>query len=231
MSRFTHIGSAAALALLFGFNAHAQAPARAEQPWARATAPQQKVGGAYVTLTSPANDALIGGSSPVAGRVEVHEMRMDGTIMRMRELPDGLSLPAGQAVALTPGGFHIMLMDLKQPLVAGADRAGATALPHRTSAGSAAQDRADRGAGSGPGPGWRHADDHADGRDAGTREVMDRAQTAHAGAGRRAGPGHVAPPSWLAAVNRRRKPRPTRSTASSARCWPDTIHPWRTDHA
>ena len=119
MSRFTHIGSAAVLAVLFGSNAYAQAPIRAEQPWARATAPQQKVGGAYVTLTSPANDALIGGSSPVAGRVEVHEMRMEDTIMRMRELPDGLTLPAGQAVALTPGGFHIMLLDLKQPLVAG----------------------------------------------------------------------------------------------------------------
>ena len=119
MSAFTHIGSAAALALLFGSNAYAQAPVRAEQAWARATAPQQTVGGAYVTLTSPANDALIGGSSPAAGGVEMHEMRMDGTVMRMRELSDGLPLRAGHAVTLKPGGFHIMLMDLKQPLVAG----------------------------------------------------------------------------------------------------------------
>ena len=92
---------------------------RAEQPWARATAPQQKVGGAYVTLTSPADDRLVGVSSPIAGRTEVHEMRMDGNVMRMRELTDGLPLPAGKAVALAPGGHHIMLMDLKQPLVAG----------------------------------------------------------------------------------------------------------------
>ena len=94
-------------------------PIRAERPWARATAPQQTVGGGYVTLTSPADDRLVGGSSPVAGHVEVHEMSMDANVMRMRELPDGLKLPAGTPVMLMPGGFHIMLMDLKQPLVAG----------------------------------------------------------------------------------------------------------------
>ena len=92
---------------------------RAEQAWARATAPQQKVGGAYVTLLSPADDRLVGVSSPIAGRAEVHEMRMDGNVMRMREVEGGLALPAGKVVALAPGGYHIMLMDLKQPLVAG----------------------------------------------------------------------------------------------------------------
>ena len=92
---------------------------RAEQAWARATAPQQKVGGAYVTLISPADDLLVGVSSPIAGRAEVHEMRMDGNVMRMREVEGGLALPAGKVVALAPGGYHIMLMDLKQPLVAG----------------------------------------------------------------------------------------------------------------
>ncbi len=92
---------------------------RAEQAWARATAPQQKVGGAYVTLMSPAGDRLVGVSSPIAGRAEVHEMRMDGNVMRMREVEGGLALPAGKVVALAPGGYHIMLMDLKQPLVAG----------------------------------------------------------------------------------------------------------------
>jgi len=91
----------------------------AEQAWARATAPQQKVGGAYVTLISPGDDWLVGVSSPVAGRAEVHEMRMDGNVMRMREVEGGLALPAGKVVALAPGGYHIMLMDLKQPLVAG----------------------------------------------------------------------------------------------------------------
>ncbi len=91
----------------------------AEQPWARATAPRQTVGGVYVTLTSPVDDRLLGASSPVAGHAEVHEMTMDGNVMKMRELTDGLKLPAGQAVALTPGGLHMMLMGLQKPLVAG----------------------------------------------------------------------------------------------------------------
>ncbi len=95
------------------------ATVRAEQPWARATAPRQTVGGVYVTLTSPVDDRLLGASSPVAGHLEVHEMTMEGNVMRMRELTGGLKLPAGQAVALAPGGFHVMLVDLKQPLAAG----------------------------------------------------------------------------------------------------------------
>lgn len=94
-------------------------PIQAEQPWARATAPQQKTGGAYVTLTSPAGDRLLGATSLAAGRVELHEMQVEGTVMRMRELTNGLPLPAGQAVTMAPGGYHLMLVDLKQPLVAG----------------------------------------------------------------------------------------------------------------
>ncbi len=105
--------------LLTGWAAAQPAPVVAEHPWARATAPQQQVGGAYVTLTSPAADRLVGVTSPAAAKVEVHEMQMDGTVMRMRELPDGLPLPAGQAVALAPGGYHFMLVGLKAPLVAG----------------------------------------------------------------------------------------------------------------
>ena len=106
--------------LLLSASAYGQtADVRAEQPWARATAPQQKVGGAYVTLTSPIDDRLVGISSPVAGRVEVHEMTMEGSVMRMREVAGGLPLPAGRTVTLAPGGYHIMLMDLRQPLVAG----------------------------------------------------------------------------------------------------------------
>jgi copper(I)-binding protein len=106
--------------LLLSVSAYGQtAGIRAEQPWARATAPQQKVGGAYVTLTSPIDDRLVGVSSPVAGRVEVHEMTMEGSVMRMREVAGGLPLPAGKTVALAPGGYHIMLMDLRKPLIAG----------------------------------------------------------------------------------------------------------------
>ena len=93
-----------ALGLLAPIAMHAAAQpsaVHAEQPWARATAPRQTVGGVYVTLTSPADDRLMGASSPVAGHAEVHEMTMDGNVMKMRELTDGLKLPAGQAVALT----------------------------------------------------------------------------------------------------------------------------------
>ena len=111
-----------ALGLLAPFVTHAVAQPstiRAEQPWARATAPRQTVGGVYVTLTSPVDDRLLGARSPVAGHAEVHEMTMEGNVMRMRELTGGLRLPAGQAVALAPGGLHVMLVDLKQPLAAG----------------------------------------------------------------------------------------------------------------
>ena len=109
-----------AAGLLVSTHAQGQAPGiHAEQPWARATAPQQKVGGVYVTLTSLTDDRLMGASSPIAGRAEVHEMTMDGGVMRMREQKDGIALPAGKPVALAPGGYHIMLMDLQKPLVAG----------------------------------------------------------------------------------------------------------------
>ncbi|MBC7799385.1 MAG: copper chaperone PCu(A)C [Gemmatimonadaceae bacterium] len=94
-------------------------PVRAENAFARATAPRQTVGAAYMTLTSPAGDRLLSATSPAAARVELHTMTMDGAVMRMRELPDGLPLPAGQPVSLAPGGLHIMLVDLKAPLVAG----------------------------------------------------------------------------------------------------------------
>jgi periplasmic copper chaperone A len=79
---------------------------------------QQKATGLFAQITSPRAARLIGASSPVAGVVEIHEMSMEGNVMRMRAIP-GLDLPAGQAVVLKPGGFHIMLMDLKQPLKVG----------------------------------------------------------------------------------------------------------------
>lgn len=88
------------------------------RPWARATAPRQETGAAYMTLTSPGGDTLVSASSPVAARAEVHENKMDGTVMRMREVAS-LPLPAGQALALEPGGYHLMLIGLKQPLQAG----------------------------------------------------------------------------------------------------------------
>lgn len=116
----TNTSRALAFAGLFlSHAALAQAPVQADAPWARATAPQQRVGGVYVTLTSPTGDTLVGATTPAAGRVEIHEMQMQGDVMRMRELPNGLPLPAGQAVVMAPGGHHLMLMDLRGPLVAG----------------------------------------------------------------------------------------------------------------
>ena len=86
-----------------------------QSPWARATVPGQKTAGAYLQLKSAQGANLIGAESPVAAIVEVHEMRMEGNVMRMRAVPR-LELPAGKLVELKPGGYHIMLIDLRQPL-------------------------------------------------------------------------------------------------------------------
>ena len=84
--------------------------------WARATVQGQKATGAFMTVTSKENAKLVAVSSPVAGIVEIHEMKMDKDVMKMAALPNGLDLPAGKAVDLKPGGYHIMLMDLKLSL-------------------------------------------------------------------------------------------------------------------
>ena len=85
--------------------------------WARATVQGQKATGAFMKITAKDNAKLIGVSSPVAGVAEIHEMKMDKDVMKMAALPNGLDLPAGKAVELKPGGYHVMLMDLKAPLV------------------------------------------------------------------------------------------------------------------
>lgn len=89
-----------------------------KDPWVRGTVAQQKASGAFMQITSAAGGRLVGASSPVAGVVEIHEMAMDGNVMKMRAIP-GLVLPAGKAVELKPGGYHVMLMDLKQALQPG----------------------------------------------------------------------------------------------------------------
>ncbi|MEW6590174.1 MAG: copper chaperone PCu(A)C [Pseudomonadota bacterium] len=86
--------------------------------WARATMPGQKVSGAYMKLTADADAKLVGATSPAVPRVEVHEMRMDGDVMRMREV-QAVDLPKGKTVSLEPGGYHIMLMNLAKPIAAG----------------------------------------------------------------------------------------------------------------
>ena len=91
----------------------------ATDPWVRGTVAQQKATGLFVQLTSAQGGRLVSANSAAAASVEIHEMAMDGNVMTMRELRDGLLLPAGKAVALKPGGYHLMLLGLKQPLKAG----------------------------------------------------------------------------------------------------------------
>jgi copper(I)-binding protein len=87
-------------------------------PWARATPPTAPSGGGFLTITNGGTtaDRLVAVSSPAASQVQIHEMKMDGTIMRMREVDGGLEIPPGATVALAPGGFHLMMMGLKGPL-------------------------------------------------------------------------------------------------------------------
>ena len=91
-----------------------------DHPWARPTLPGQRTGAGYLSIhnTGSTADRLLGGSTPAAAAVEVHEMRMDGDVMRMRELKT-LELPPGKPVTLAPGGLHLMLTGLKAPLKIG----------------------------------------------------------------------------------------------------------------
>lgn len=109
-------------------DAHAQVPAETKAgdlsikaPWSRATPGGAKVAGGFVTITNRGSDAdrLTGGSTSIAGRVELHEMAMKGDVMVMRELEKGLELKPGETVELKPGGLHVMFLDLKQPLKEG----------------------------------------------------------------------------------------------------------------
>ena len=86
--------------------------------WARANAPGQTVGAAYMTLISAQDSTMVKVEADIAGTVEIHSMSMDNGVMKMRMLED-LPLPAGKAEKLAPGGFHLMLFDLKKPLTAG----------------------------------------------------------------------------------------------------------------
>jgi copper(I)-binding protein len=86
--------------------------------WARATMPGQPVSGAYMQIQSDADARLLSVSSPAVPRVEVHEMKMDGDVMRMREV-QAIDLPKGKTITLAPGGFHLMLMNLKKPIAVG----------------------------------------------------------------------------------------------------------------
>lgn len=90
-------------------------------PWARATPRGAEVGGAYMTIANKGAtaDRLLGASSPVAARLEVHAMSMDQGVMKMRPVRGGLEIKPGTSVELKPSSFHLMLIGLKQPLQQG----------------------------------------------------------------------------------------------------------------
>jgi copper(I)-binding protein len=103
--------AAAGVAALFSLPAVAQVTV--SDPWVRGTVQGQMATGAFMKLQSSSNAKLVAASSPVAGVVEIHEMAMENNVMRMRAVK-ALDLPAGRTVELAPGGYHVMLMDLKQ---------------------------------------------------------------------------------------------------------------------
>jgi copper(I)-binding protein len=111
---------ALALASLVSMPALAQAQAQisVSEPWIRATVPQAKVAGAFMQLKSAKAVKLVEVKSPVAGRVELHQMAMEGQTMRMRAV-ESIDLPAGQTVNLASGGYHVMLFELRHQLKEG----------------------------------------------------------------------------------------------------------------
>ncbi|MGE0854469.1 MAG: copper chaperone PCu(A)C [Hyphomicrobiaceae bacterium] len=132
MTAAVRIAAAASVALIAAVGpALAESATKAgsltiSKPWTRATPPGSKVAGAFMTITNTgsAPDRLVGGTSPVAGHVEIHEMVMDGNVMKMRGLGNGLEIKPGETVELKPGGYHVMLLDLRNPLTEGTPVAG-----------------------------------------------------------------------------------------------------------
>ena len=98
--------------------ARAQTPVQVQDAWTRATVGAQSYTVSFMKLTAPQATRLVEVRSPAAGIVEVHEMKLEGDVMRMRAVT-ALPLPAGQTVELKPGGYHVMMMDLKAPVKAG----------------------------------------------------------------------------------------------------------------
>ena len=115
----THLKTLLATALtVLSFSAAAQTSVQITDPWVRATVPQQKATGAFMQITAPKAMRLLEVRSPVAGVAEIHEMSMTDNMMRMRQIKE-IALPAGKAVELKPGGYHVMLLDLKGQVKAG----------------------------------------------------------------------------------------------------------------
>ncbi|VVE80788.1 copper chaperone PCu(A)C [Pandoraea sputorum] len=97
----------------------AQSQVDVSDAWARGTVPGQTSSAVYMTLQAHQATTLLSVSTPAAANAEVHEMKLEGTVMKMRALPKGLPLEANKPVALKPGSYHIMLTDLKGPLKKG----------------------------------------------------------------------------------------------------------------
>jgi periplasmic copper chaperone A len=128
-SKFLSIACAIACAVMV-MNFHG-APALAQefkagdlvitQAWSRATPGGAKLGGGYLTIENKgsAPDRLVGGSADIADKIQVHEMAMNNGVMTMRSLDHGLSIEPGKTVKLAPGGYHLMMFDLKSPLKQG----------------------------------------------------------------------------------------------------------------
>jgi copper(I)-binding protein len=118
-SKLAALGAGFILFLAVAAGASAQgSDVQIKEPWARATPGGAQTAAAYATIVSAAGDRLIGAATPVAQKADLHEMAMDGGVMKMRAV-DGIDLPAGKPVTLKPGGYHIMLTGLNQPLKEG----------------------------------------------------------------------------------------------------------------
>lgn len=113
----TSIRTALATTLLLAASAgHAQVTVN--NPWVRATVPQQQATGAFMQISTPKDSRLVAVRSPLTPTAELHEMTMQDNVMRMRQVP-GIALPAGKGAELKPGGYHVMLMGLKQQVKEG----------------------------------------------------------------------------------------------------------------
>ncbi|CAN5313968.1 copper chaperone PCu(A)C [soil metagenome] len=112
------IGIPALTAKIAGAQPAASAPVSVDRPWVRAV-PGQAASGAFMTIRAAQAVRLVGAETPAAGVAEIHEMSMDNGVMRMKAVPDGIAIVAGTPLDLKPGGYHVMLMDLKTPIKAG----------------------------------------------------------------------------------------------------------------
>jgi periplasmic copper chaperone A len=118
MSAMKLFASTVAVLSLLAVSALAFAQVKVEDAWVRGTVQDQRTTGAFMQLTSASDTSLVGVASPIAGFVEIHESSMHGGVMRMRAVPR-VPLVANKTVELKPGGYHVMLMSLKQPLKVG----------------------------------------------------------------------------------------------------------------